>query len=35
MTGAALATSTPILRNVAGEPPLGVGGIVFRDHQGD
>jgi hypothetical protein len=25
----------PILRNAAGEPPLGVGGLAFRDDQGE
>lgn len=27
-------TSAPILRNAAGEPPLGIGGLAFRDDQG-
>ena len=33
MTAAAL--KTPVLRNAAGEPPLGVGGLAFRDDQGE
>jgi DNA modification methylase len=28
-------TSTPILRNAAGEPPLGPNGLTFRDDQGE
>jgi DNA modification methylase len=27
--------ATPILRNAAGEPPLGIGGLAFRDEQGE
>jgi hypothetical protein len=36
MNATARATSaTPILRNAAGEPPLGIGGLAFRDDQGE
>ena len=28
-------SATPILRNAAGEPPLGIGGLAFRDDQGE
>jgi hypothetical protein len=32
---AALAKAPPILRAASGEPPLGVGGLAFRDDQGE
>ncbi|HYM31850.1 MAG TPA: DNA methyltransferase, partial [Candidatus Cybelea sp.] len=35
MTAPALAASSPVLRTVSGEPPLGPGGLSFRDDQGE
>ncbi|WP_407146273.1 DNA methyltransferase [Bradyrhizobium sp. ORS 86] len=35
MTATAAKSATPILRTASGEPPLGTGGLAFRDDQGE